>query len=140
MWKEFRDFIAKGNVIDLAVAVIIGAAFNTIVKSLVDDIIMPPIGVLLGDVDFTNLYINLSGGDYASLAAAQEAGAATISYGVFINNIVNFLIVAFVIFLVIRQINRMKAKEEAAPSPPPAPSKEEMLLTEIRDLLKEQQQ
>ena len=139
MWKEFRDFIAKGNVIDLAVAVIIGGAFSTIVKSLVDDIIMPPIGLLLGDVDFTNLYINLSGGDYASLAAAQEAGVATINYGVFINNVVNFLLVAFVIFLVIRQINSMKKKEEAAPPPPPEPSNEEKLLMEIRDLLKEQQ-
>ena len=139
MWKEFRDFIAKGNVIDLAVAVIIGGAFSTIVKSLVDDIIMPPIGLLLGDVDFTNLYINLSGGDYASLVAAQEAGVATINYGVFINNVVNFLLVAFVIFLVIRQINSMKKKEEAAPPPPPEPSNEEKLLMEIRDLLKEQQ-
>lgn len=140
MWKEFRDFIARGNVIDLAVAVIIGGAFNLIVKSLVDDIIMPPIGLLLGDVDFTNLYINLSGGQYESLAAAQEAGAATINYGLFINNVVNFLIIAFVIFLIIRRINAMKKKEAETPAPPPAPSAEQQLLAEIRDLLKAQQE
>jgi large conductance mechanosensitive channel len=139
MFKEFRDFIQRGNVIDLAVAVIIGAAFNAIVKSLVDDIIMPPIGWLFGGVDFTNLYINLSGGTYESLAAAQEAGAATINYGLFINTIINFLIVAFVIFLIIRKINMLKrektAKEEEPPAPP-EPSNEEKLLAEIRDLLK----
>ncbi len=118
MLKEFGDFIKKGNVIDLAVAVIIGGAFGAIVKSLVSDIIMPPIGVLLGGVDFANLFIDLSGEGYASLAAAQEAGAATINYGVFINTIINFLIVAFVIFVVIRQINKMKKEEEAAPAEP----------------------
>jgi len=136
MFKEFRDFIARGNVLDLAVAVIIGAAFGAIVKSFVDDIIMPPIGMLLGSVDFANLFINLSGGSYDSLAAAQEAGAATINYGVFINTIINFLIVAFVIFLIVRSVNRMKKQEEAAPPPPPEPSAEEKLLAEIRDLLK----
>jgi large conductance mechanosensitive channel len=138
MFKEFRDFIQRGNVIDLAVAVIIGAAFNAIVKSLVDDIIMPPIGWLFGGVDFTNLYINLSGGTYESLAAAQEAGAATINYGVFINTIINFLIVAFVIFLMIRKINMLKREDEAKEEPPapPEPSNEEKLLAEIRDLLK----
>jgi large conductance mechanosensitive channel len=139
MFKEFRDFIQRGNVIDLAVAVIIGAAFNAIVKSLVDDIIMPPIGWLFGGVDFTDLYINLSGGTYESLAAAQEAGAATINYGLFINTIINFLIVAFVIFLIIRKINmlkREKAAKEEEPPAPPEPSNEEKLLAEIRDLLK----
>lgn len=140
MWKEFRDFIARGNVIDLAVAVIIGGAFGAIVKSLVNDIIMPPIGLLLGNVNFTDLFINLSGGEYASLSAAQEAGAATINYGLFINNVINFVIVAFVIFLMIRQINNAKKKEEAAAPPPapPEPSNEEKLLAEIRDLLKAQ--
>lgn len=138
MLKEFGDFIKRGNVIDLAVAVIIGAAFGAIVKSLVSDIVMPPIGLLLGGVDFSNLFINLSGGSYASLAEAQAAGAATINYGLFIDTVINFLIVAFVIFLVIRQINKTKKKEEAAPPPPPEPSAEEKLLAEIRDLLKEQ--
>ena len=135
MLKEFRDFIAKGNVIDLAVAVIIGAAFGAIVTSLVNDIIMPPIGLLLGGVDFANLFIDLSGEGYATLAAAQEAGAATINYGLFINAIINFLIVAFVIFLIIRSINKQKEEATAAP---PAPSAEEKLLAEIRDLLREQ--
>ena len=138
MLKEFREFIQRGNVIDLAVAVIIGAAFNSIVKSLVDDIIMPPIGWLFGDVDFSNLFITLSEGSYESLAAAQEAGAATINYGLFINTIVNFLIVAFVIFIIIRKINKLKKKEEAVaeePPAPPEPSNEEKLLAEIRDLL-----
>lgn len=137
MLQEFRDFIKRGNVIDLAVAVIIGGAFGAIVTSLVNDIIMPPIGLILGGVDFTSLFINLSGGDYASLAAAQEAGAATINYGLFINNVINFLIVAFVIFLIVRQINAMKKAEEAAPPPPAGPTAEE-LLAEIRDLLKAQ--
>ncbi len=118
MLKEFGDFIKKGNVIDLAVAVIIGGAFGAIVKSLVSDVIMPPIGVLLGGVDFASLFIDLSGENYATLAAAQEAGAATINYGLFINTIINFLIVAFVIFLVIRQINKVKKEEEAAPAEP----------------------
>jgi len=138
MFQEFREFIQRGNVIDLAVAVIIGAAFNTIVNSLVNDIIMPPIGWLFGGVDFTNLYINLSGGTYESLAAAQEAGAATINYGVFINTVVNFLIVAFVIFLMIRKINAMKQEEEVVEveEAAPEPSNEEKLLAEIRDLLK----
>jgi large conductance mechanosensitive channel len=117
MLKEFRTFINRGNVIDLAVAVIIGAAFGTIVSSLVNDIIMPIVGQLLGKINFTDMFINLSGGSYATLAAAKAAGAATINYGVFINAIVNFLIISFTIFLVVRQINRMKkAPEPAAPT------------------------
>ncbi len=108
MFKEFRNFIMKGNVIDLAVAVIIGAAFGAIVSSLVNDIIMPIIGQLTGKINFTDLFINLSGGSYSSLAAAKAAGAATINYGVFINTIINFLIIGFVIFLVVRQVNRLK--------------------------------
>ncbi len=117
MFKEFRTFIMKGNVIDLAVAVIIGAAFGAIVSSLVNDIIMPVIGQLLGKINFTDLFINLTGGSYASLAAAKAAGAATINYGVFINTIINFIIIAFVIFLIVRQVNRLKkAPEPAAPS------------------------
>jgi large conductance mechanosensitive channel len=116
--KEFREFISRGSVIDLAVGIIIGTAFTGIVNSLVNDVIMPPIGLLLGDVDFSNLYINLSGDSYDSLAAAQEAGAATLNYGQFINTVINFLIIAFVIFVLIRQINRIKREEEAAPAEP----------------------
>jgi large conductance mechanosensitive channel len=114
MWKEFREFAMRGNVVDLAVGVIIGAAFGKIVTSLVSDIIMPPLGVILGKVDFSNLFIDLSGKHYASLAEAKAAGAATINYGLFINNILDFIIVAFAIFLVIRGINRLHS------SPPPA--------------------
>lgn len=116
MLKEFRKFIARGSVIDLAIGVIIGAAFNAIVQSLVNDIIMPPIGLILGKVDFAKLYINLSRQSYPTLAAAQEAGAPTINYGLFINNIINFLIVGFIIFLVVRQINKMKPEAPAVPT------------------------
>lgn len=138
MLKEFREFVMRGNVLDLAVGVIIGGAFGAIVGSLVNDIIMPPIGMILGNVNFTDLFINLSDGEYATLAAAKEAGAATINYGVFLNTIINFLIVAFVIFLVVRTTNNMRRKEEAAPAAPPPPSNQELLLAEIRDLLKAQ--
>jgi large conductance mechanosensitive channel len=109
----------RGNVVDLAVGVIIGAAFGTIVKSLVDDILMPPIGLLIGGLDFSNLFLSLSGQEYPSLAAAKEAGAATINYGVFLNSVLNFLIVAFAVFLLVRQINRMKRQ---TPTVPPAPT------------------
>jgi large conductance mechanosensitive channel len=134
MLKEFKEFITKGNVIDLAVGVIIGAAFGKIVTSLVDDIIMPPIGKLLGNVDFSNLFINLSSGAYKTVAEAKAAGAATINYGVFLNTVIQFLIVAFVIFLAIRAINRLRRTK--APEAEAAPSQQEVLLTEIRDLLK----
>lgn len=110
MFKDFRSFIMRGNVLDLAVAVVIGAAFGSIVASLVKDIIMPPIGLLLGRVDFSNLFINLSGKHYASLAEAQKAGAATINYGLFINTVLNFLIIAFAIFMVLRVVNRNRPK------------------------------
>jgi large conductance mechanosensitive channel len=113
MWKDFKEFIMRGNVIDLAVAVIIGAAFGAVVTSLVNDIVMPLIGQALGKVNFTDLFISLNGVKYATLADAKAAGAATINYGVFINTIINFLIIAFVIFIVIRQINRLKK----APAP-----------------------
>lgn len=135
MLQEFRDFIAKGNVMDLAVAVIIGGAFGAIVTSLVNDIIMPILSIFMGGVDFANLFINLSGTDYATLAAAQEAGAATLNYGLFINAIINFLVIGFVIFLMVKQINKMTPEEEPAPEPDPGPTQEE-LLAEIRDLLK----
>jgi large conductance mechanosensitive channel len=116
MFKEFKEFISRGSIIDLAIAVVIGAAFGRIIDSLVKDIIMPPIGLILGNVDFSNLFINLRG-DYRTLAEAQTAGAPTINYGLFINHIITFLIVAFVIFLIIKQINRFgRASESAAPN------------------------
>lgn len=135
MLQEFKEFAIKGNVIDLAVGIIIGAAFGKIVTSLVNDIIMPPIGYILGNIDFSNLFIDLSGKNYVSLAVAREAGAPVIAYGLFINALVDFLIVAFAIFLVIKQVNRLRRQEEKAASPP-VPSPEVQLLTEIRDLLK----
>jgi len=118
MWKEFKVFALRGSVLDMAIGIIIGAAFGKIITSFVNDILMPPIGLLLGRVDFANLYINLSGGQYKSLAAAQEAGAATINYGLFLNTVIDFIIVAFVIFLVVQQINRMQRKKEEAPAEP----------------------
>ncbi|MBW8728265.1 MAG: large conductance mechanosensitive channel protein MscL [Inquilinus limosus] len=139
MLQEFKAFIARGNVIDLAVGIIMGVAFTTIVNSLVNDIIMPPIGVLLGGVDFSSYYINLSGTHYDSLAAAKAAGAATINYGVFINAIINFLIIAFAVFLLVKQVNRfMKKPEAAAAAAPAAPPRSEVLLEEIRDTLRSQ--
>ena len=114
MLKEFREFIAKGNVIDLAVGVIIGAAFGKIVTSLVEDVIMPPIGLLLGKVDFASLYVNLGSGTYPSFAAAKAAGAPVIGYGMFLNQVIQFLIVGFVVFMIVKQVNRMK--REPAPA------------------------
>jgi len=114
MFKEFKEFIMRGNVMDLAIGIIIGAAFGKIITSFVSDILMPPIGLLLGKVDFTNLFINLSGTRYDTLKAAKEAGAPTINYGVFLGSIVDFLIVAFVIFLVIKQVNRLRRTPEEA--------------------------
>jgi large conductance mechanosensitive channel len=122
MLKEFKEFVLRGNVLDMAVGIIIGAAFGTIVSSLVNDVIMPPIGLLLGGVDFANLFTLLKAGSpagpYASLADAQAAGAVTINYGVFINAVISFLIVAFVVFLLIRSINRLRREEEAPPAEP----------------------
>ena len=123
MLKEFREFAIKGNVVDMAVGIIIGGAFGTIVKSLVDDVIMPPIGLMLGNVDFSNLFMVLRAGDppppYATPALANEAGAVTLNYGMFINNVVSFLIVAFAVFLLVRSVNRLRREE---PVPPPAPT------------------
>ena len=113
MLKEFKDFALRGNVLDLAIGIIIGGAFGKIITSLVNDIIMPPIGLLLGKVDFSSLYINLSGKAYSSLSEAQAAGAATINYGSFLNTVIDFLIVAFIIFLIIRQVNRISPKPAA---------------------------
>ena len=117
MFKEFKEFALRGSVLDLAIGIIIGGAFGKIVTSLVNDILMPPIGLILGKVNFANLYLNLSGKPYASLADAQAAGAATINYGIFINDIIDFIIVAFVIFLIIRQVNRF-ARKPVAPAEP----------------------
>ena len=138
MLKEFKEFAMRGNVIDMAVGIIIGAAFGKIVTSLVNDVVMPPIGLLLGNVDFSNLFLSLNGTAYPSVAAAQAAGAPLVRYGVFINTVLDFLIVAFVIFMIIRMMNRFKRKQEAAPPAAPAPSAEEKLLAEIRDVLKAQ--
>ena len=143
MLKEFREFALKGNVLDMAVGIIIGAAFTAIVTSMVDDIIMPPIGVILGGVDFSDKYLQLTmrDVDYPSLKAAKDAGAAVFAYGNFINAIIKFVIVAFALFILIKQFNnlkRMLEKREAAQvaaAPPPAPSADVVLLTEIRDLL-----
>jgi large conductance mechanosensitive channel len=129
MVKEFREFISRGNALDLAVGIVIGAAFGKIVTSLVNDIIMPPIGLLIGGVDFSSLMITIK-------AAAEGKPAVTINYGVFINTIIQFVIVGFAIFLVIKIFNSMKRKKEEKPAAPPPPSKQEVLLTEIRDLLK----
>jgi large conductance mechanosensitive channel len=132
--KEFRDFAMRGNVVDLAVGIIIGAAFGKIVSSLVGDMLMPPLGLAMGQVDFSDLYINLSGIDFPSLAAAREAGAPTINYGVFINTVIDFVIIAFAIFLLVRGMNKLKRSQEAAPA---APTRDQELLSEIRDLLKQ---
>jgi large conductance mechanosensitive channel len=140
MFNEFKNFIAKGNVMDMAVGIIIGAAFTAIVTSLVKDIINPFIGLFTGGIDFSALYINLSGEEYETLAAAQEAGAATVNYGVFTNAVIQFLIVAFVVFMLVRSVNKLKEaaakKEEEAAAAPVKPSAEVQLLTEIRDSLK----
>jgi large conductance mechanosensitive channel len=146
MVKEFRDFAVKGNMLDMAVGIIIGAAFGTIVTSLVNDVIMPPVGLLLGGVDFTENFMLLKAGDplgpYATLAAAKEAGAVTLNWGLFLNAVISFLIVALAVFFVVRSFNRIREEMErdsekpAAPPPPPEPTAEEKLLTEIRDLLK----
>ncbi len=137
MFEEFRKFIMRGNVMDLAVGIIIGGAFTTIVNSLVNDIIMPPIGLILGGVDFSNIYINLSETEYASLAAAQEAGAATINIGLFINATINFLIIAFAVFLLVRAVNQleeMASKPEETDDTPAEPTAEEKLVEAIDKL------
>lgn len=134
--KEFRDFVARGNVIDMSVGIIMGAAFTTISKSLVDDIIMPVIGVMTSDVNFSTLFINLNEGHYKTLAEAKAAGAATLNYGMFINAILNFVIVAIATFFLVKAVSKLKKKaQEQAPAPKTDPE-ELMILREIRDLLK----
>jgi large conductance mechanosensitive channel len=140
MFKEFKEFAMRGNVVDMAVGIIIGAAFGKIVDSLVKDLIMPPIGLLMGKVDFANLFVVLkegaSAGPYLSVEAAQKAGAVTFNYGLFINTCITFLIVAFAVFLLIRAINKLKRAEEQKPADPPPTPEEVVLLREIRDALK----
>lgn len=141
MFKEFRDFALKGNVLDLAIGVIIGAAFGAIVSSIVDDLFMPIIGLILNGIDFSNLFFvisNPSNIPVPSVAAARAAGVATLNYGLFINAVVKFTIIAFVLFLVVKGINRLRKQEAAAPAAPPAPTTEEKLLVEIRDAIKAQ--
>ena len=144
MFEEFKNFIVKGNVMDMAVGIIIGAAFGTVVSSLVADVIMPPVGLLLGGVDFSNLFWVIKEGTtaapYATVEAAAEAGAVTVNLGVFINHIISFLIVGFAVFLMVRYVNKLQEaaekEQEAEPEAEPEPSAEEVLLGEIRDLLK----
>ena len=137
MLKEFKDFAMKGNVLDMAIGVIIGGAFGKIVSSLVSDVLMPPLGLLLGKVDFSSLFLNLSGTPQPSLTAAKAAGAPTLNYGVFLQATFDFIIIAFVIFILVKQVNRFKREAPPAPpAPPPGPTNEEKLLMEIRDALK----
>jgi large conductance mechanosensitive channel len=135
MLKEFRDFAMKGNVLDMAIGIVIGAAFGKIVSSFVADMLMPPLGLLMGKVDFTNWFFALSGGDYLTLKAAKDAGAVTLNYGAFLNTVLDFLIVAFAIFLLVKQVNRFKREAPPPPPAPPEPTREVVILTEIRDLL-----
>jgi large conductance mechanosensitive channel len=132
--KEFKQFAMRGNVVDLAVGLILGAAFTTIVNSLVNDIIMPPIGLIIGGIDFSDFFVTIKGGQYATLEEAKKAGAVTVNYGLFVNAVVKFLIVAFAVFILVKQVNRLQRTE---PPPPTKPSRQEELLAEIRDLLKQ---
>ncbi|MCB1538574.1 MAG: large conductance mechanosensitive channel protein MscL [Rhodospirillales bacterium] len=137
--KEFKEFITRGNVLDMAVGIIIGAAFTAIVSSVVDDVLMPVIGLLLRGIDFSNLFINLSdpmNNTFKTVADAKAAGVATLNYGMFINAVIKFLIIAFAVFVMVKNVNRFMKKPEAAPAAPPAPPEDVVLLREIRDLLK----
>jgi large conductance mechanosensitive channel len=136
LFQEFKEFAMRGNVVDLAVGLIIGAAFGAIVNSLVADVIMPPIGLIMGNVDFSDLFINLSGQDYPSLAAARAAGAPVIAYGSFINAVINFIIVALAIFVLVKGMNQLRRKQAEEPAEPPEAPRQEVLLQEIRDILK----
>ncbi len=139
MLKEFREFAIKGHMVDMAVGIVIGAAFGTVVKSLVDDLLMPAVSGLIGRPDLSNLFLllrNPSGGDFASVKAARDAGATVLAYGLFLNAVVAFVLVAIALFFVVKFINRVRRQQAEAPAPPPEPSGEVKLLTEIRDLLK----
>jgi large conductance mechanosensitive channel len=133
MLHEFKQFAMRGNVVDLAVGLILGAAFTTIVNSLVSDLLMPPLGLVIGGIDFSNFFVTLKGGPHETLEQAQKAGAVTLNYGLFVNAVIKFLIVSFAVFLLVKQVNRLKRTE----APPPAqPTRQEELLAEIRDLLR----
>ena len=141
MLKEFQEFALRGNLVDMAIGITVGVAFGTLAASFVGDVFTPPLGLVLGGVDFGNMFIVLregakAAGPYASVAAARQAGAVTLNYGLFINSAINFLIVAFVMFMVIKVMNRLKKQEAAAPAPPPGPTLDQTLLMEIRDVLK----
>lgn len=137
MLEEFKKFAMRGNVIDLAVGIIIGAAFTAIVNSLVNDVLMPPLGLAIGGIDFSDFFITLKGtGGYATLDQAKAAGAVTLNYGLFLNSIIKFLIVAFAVFILVKQINRLQRSEAEKPAPPAPPPQDVVLLTEIRDILK----
>jgi len=135
MLKEFKEFAMRGNVVDMAVGIVIGAAFTSIVKSLVGDVIMPVVGLVTGGVDFTNIFITLKGGSFETLKAAQDAGAVTLNVGLFVNAIISFMIVAFALFMVIKAVNQLKRQQEEAPEEAPPPPREVQLLEEIRDAL-----
>ncbi len=141
MLREFKEFIQRGNVLDMAIGIVIGAAFGAVVKSFVANVLMPPIGLLLGGTDFANFFVLLKEGaqpgPYPTLKAAQEAGATVLAWGVWVNEVINFLIIAFAIFLIVKAVNHMRKKEEAAPAEPPPPPEEVVLLREIRDALKQ---
>lgn len=137
MLEEFKKFAMRGNVIDLAVGIIIGAAFTSIVNSLVNDVLMPPLGLMIGGIDFSDFFITMKGqGSYATLEQAKAAGAVTLNYGLFFNSIIKFVIVAFAVFILVKQINRLQKKEEEKPAPPAPPAQDVVLLTEIRDILR----
>lgn len=137
MLEEFKKFAMRGNVIDLAVGIIIGAAFTAIVNSLVNDLLMPPLGLAIGGIDFSDFFITLKGaGSYSTLEQAKAAGAVTLNYGLFLNSIIKFLIVAFAVFILVKQINRLQRSEAEKPAPPAPPPQDVVLLTEIRDILK----
>ena len=136
MLKEFREFIERGNVIEFAVAFVLGLAFNAIVKSLVNDMIMRVVGLVTGGADFTNRFIVMGSGSFDTLAAAKEAGVATLNYGVFINTVIEFIVIAFALFMMVRTYNRFHRKQEEAPAEPPAPPRQEVLLEEIWDALR----
>jgi large conductance mechanosensitive channel len=135
-FQEFKEFAMRGNVVDLAVGIIIGVAFGAVVNSLVADVVMPPLGLILGNVDFSSLFINLSGQDYPSLAAARDAGAPVIAYGSFLNALINFIVVAFAVFLLVKGMNQLRRMQAEAPAEEPAAPRQEVLLEEIRDILR----
>jgi large conductance mechanosensitive channel len=137
MWNEFKKFIMRGNVLDLAIGIVIGAAFGKIVSSLVADLLLPPIGLLAGRMDFSNLFIDLSGKSYPTLAAAKAAGAPTLNYGLFLNTLIDFLIISFAVFMVVKVANAVRRKEAEKPAAPAEPTTSEKLLMEMRDLMKD---